>query len=119
FYATDGTYAGTRALTTGGGTHFTNRWTVANDFLVTGDFWRFDLTPSLRQVQPNGTVVTGSEGGRVVAGETAKLAGPLLYAAATDTLWRTDGTDAGTFELAPLATLHPFGFGFGPQTPCF
>ena len=103
-YATDGTVAGTRRLMTAshglGGV-------VADDYMVTG-LWRFDLTHSAETDLQPVDVESGADGVYAAdffpRGKTIEVGGALLYASSSGALWRSDGSDAGTFPLADLST---------------
>jgi ELWxxDGT repeat protein len=56
----------------------------------------------------------GAFGGSMSYGAAAALDGVLYFAATDDTgteLWRTDGTEAGTRQVANIATTTSFGYG--------
>jgi ELWxxDGT repeat protein/cysteine-rich repeat protein len=133
FYAVDET-SGTSIHLTAGGVALSHLLgfgglPAAGDYAVTGDLFRFDLSPSLTNIQPSGTVITGDSptddpDPPVVPpdpGNAVNVGGVLLYGAATSDLWRTDGTDAGTFSLAPAEVLQGDGRdadAYGLKTPC-
>src|SRR5439155_1694743 len=98
------TVAGTRRLMTAshglGGV-------VADDYMVTG-LWRFDLTHSAETDLQPVDVESGADGVSAAdffpRGKTIEVGGALLYASSSGALWRSDGSDAGTFPLADLST---------------
>ncbi|HXJ32984.1 MAG TPA: DUF4215 domain-containing protein [Candidatus Eisenbacteria bacterium] len=128
-WITDGTPSGTHPITPHGDGAGVNGGMDVGDTLVIPSaqcnvpaFRRFALgQPGTSLLQPRPTVPTSGAplgapnygdtcgGGSSLKGASAELAGSMLYAgtdsvsgSSTTPLWRTDGTDAGTYQLDTL-----------------
>ena len=112
-FGTDGTAAGTVVLPAGLPNHYSTAnglWSVGDHLVVSG----------IGKTGDSGLYVNGVplESGRYVANENAMLVshGLGLFGAtasqdASTSLWRTDGTAAGTYSITPAGVaLNPLGF---------